>query len=302
MKNEIETITAEIAQLEGKRETLRAEIEAAQFRVKMAQDAVIENPTHDARHDLLTAQAEAGALETATTEITRRRDFLGRQLKKAREDEQREQVEREVIARSERLFADDAKNGEEEENATLADISALYRRRVAQGEELESLQNFAAQNGVNSHDFPAFASLKSDSPAAIMARSIENLVGATGYEKAVEMIFSIEQRKIYSEKDKIWQANWEAQKAKSAAKVAESHAAQAEAQKRNDEENRARYMRGDRDALAQTANLKWEKEQRAISGSTSSVQEEINPVEQEAQARTRAQQVAARAAVFGRAA
>jgi hypothetical protein len=261
MKNEASNIETEIAQLEARRAEAAREVEAAQSRTKFAKQAVIADSNSATRQDLVSAQAEAGALETVVTELTRRRDHLGRELKKAREDDQRAEVEREVIARSERLFADDAKSAEDEENATLADISVLYRRRVAQGEELESLQSFAAQNGVNSFDFPAFASLKSDSPAAILRRAMENLTGNTPHKSAVATMFETEARTLSSERDAVWRANFEASKAEGAAKAAASRAHRAEVEQREDEANRQRYTAGARDSMAQAANLKFEQEQ-----------------------------------------
>jgi hypothetical protein len=263
MKTEVPTIEKEIAQLEARRAEVTREVEAAQFRITTARQTVIADSNSGNRQDLVSAQAEAGALETVVTELTRRRDFLGRELKKAREDEQRAEIEREVIARSERLFAADAKSADEEAifAEMLESLQTLYRRRVAQGEELASLQNFAAQNGVNSFDFPAFASLKSDSPAAILRRAMENLTGTTPHKSGVAAMFEVEARTLSSERDKVWRANFEASKAEGAAKAAASRAHRAEVEKRDDEANRQRYTAGARDSMAQAANLKWEQQQ-----------------------------------------
>lgn len=257
---EVQELRQEIAALETRRDEIAQEIEAAKWREKHARAAVIDRPTPDARHDLREATLEAESLQTVAAEITRRRDHLGRQLKHAREEAEREAVEREIMARSERLLSGLQDDDLFAQAGCIHDLEEIAARIDERSAELQSLQNFAAKNGVNSYDFAAFAQVKSLSAVGLFFRAVEAFTGESGLKTEV--------REMLERKRSILARTRQNDEAAQQRKEQEDFAAQFRATQEDSERQQlaadfARWKAGARDSAAQRAALQWEREQYA---------------------------------------
>lgn len=257
---EVQELRQEIAALEAKRDAINEQIKTAQWHETIARSAVMEDPTPEARHDLREATLEVQSLETVAAEFTRRRDAQGRQLKHAREEAEREAIEREIMARSERLLSGLQDDDLFAQAGCIHDLEEIAARIDERSAELQSLQNFAARNGFNSYDRAEFAQVKSMNGVNIFFRAVEAFAGESGLKTEV--------REMLERKRSILARTRQNDEAAQQRKEQEDFAAQFRAAQEDSERQQlaadfARWKAGARDSAAQRAAqraaLQWER-------------------------------------------